>query len=164
MPQIDQILEIYASQLFWLVVVFGLIYVFIGKGMLPKIEATVESRDKRIAEDLAAAHRARSAAEETEANYRARIDAARAEAQQQTQAAKAAAALDAEKRVKAADAELATKAAEADARLSAARQAALAEIDQVATDAAQEIVARVAGIKVDQTTASQAVKTALADA
>ena len=38
MPQISQILETYASQFFWLLIVFGLIYFTIGHGMLPKIE------------------------------------------------------------------------------------------------------------------------------
>ncbi len=55
MPQISQISEIFASQLFWLIVSFGLIYLVVGRGMLPKIEATVDQRDRRISEDLAAA-------------------------------------------------------------------------------------------------------------
>ena len=57
MPQISQISEIFASQLFWLIVSFGLIYAVIGRGMLPKIEATVDQRDRRISDDLAAAER-----------------------------------------------------------------------------------------------------------
>ena len=57
MPQISQILETYASQFFWLLIVFGLIYFTIGKGMLPKIEANMDARDRKIADDLAAAER-----------------------------------------------------------------------------------------------------------
>ena len=53
MPQIEQLPFIYASQIFWLVVVFGILLVGIGYGMLPKIQSTVEARDARIAEDLA---------------------------------------------------------------------------------------------------------------
>ena len=55
MPQIDQIAATYGSQLFWLLLTFGLIYLVVGRGMLPKIEAPVEGRDARIADDLAAA-------------------------------------------------------------------------------------------------------------
>ena len=55
MPQLDQIPEFFASQLFWLIITFGLIYLVIGRGMLPKISATVEARDDRISDDLAAA-------------------------------------------------------------------------------------------------------------
>lgn len=162
MPQIAQIAATYASQIFWLLIVFGLIYFVIGKGMLPKIEATVDARDQKIASDLAAAEAARAKADETEASYRARIEEARADALKATQDAKSIATAEAEKRVKAADAELAAKAAEADAALKAAQAKALAEIEAVAAEAAQEIVAKVSGITVDRTAAEGAVKTALA--
>jgi len=162
MPQIAQIAATYASQIFWLLIVFGLIYFVIGKGMLPKIEATVEARDQKIASDLAAAEAARAKADETEAAYRAKIEEARAAALKATQDAKSAATADAEKRVKAADAELAAKAAEADAALKAAQAKALAEIEGVAAEAAQEIVAKVSGITVDTAAAEGAVKAALA--
>ena len=52
MPQIDQLPDIFFSQLFWLAVVFGFIFFVIGRGMLPKIQSTVELREKKIAEDL----------------------------------------------------------------------------------------------------------------
>lgn len=162
MPQIAQIAATYASQIFWLLIIFGLIYFVIGKGMLPKIEATVEARDQKIASDLAAAEAARAKADETEAAYRAKIEEARATVLKATQDAKSSATAEAEQRVKAADAELATKAAEADAALKAAQAKALAEIESVAAEAAQEIVARVSGIEVDKAAAQGAVKTALA--
>ncbi|ATE66023.1 ATPase [Rhizorhabdus dicambivorans] len=162
MPQIAQIAATYASQIFWLLIVFGLIYFVIGKGMLPKIEATVEARDQKIASDLAAAEAARAKADETEASYRAKIEEARAAALKATQDAKAKATAEAEKRVKKADAELATKAAEADVALKAASAKALAEIENVAAEAAQEVVAKVSGITVDKAAAEGAVKAALA--
>jgi hypothetical protein len=101
MPQFAQIATTYASQIFWLVIVFGLIYFVIGKGMLPKIDATVGARNDKIASDLAAAESARATADETEAAYRARMDEARAAALKAKQEAKTAATLEAEKRVKA---------------------------------------------------------------
>src|SRR5258705_13119012 len=80
MPQIVQLPYIFASQLFWLAVVFGIIFFVIGRGMLPKIQSTVELREKQIADDLERAQAARSEAEETEAAWRARMDVAGAEA------------------------------------------------------------------------------------
>jgi F-type H+-transporting ATPase subunit b len=164
MPQIAQIAATYASQIFWLLITFGLIYFVIGKGMLPKIEATVDARDKKIADDLAAAQAARSKADDTEAKYRAKMDEARAAAMKTAADAKAASTADSEKRVKAADAKLAEKAAAADAALKTAQARAIAEIESVAVDAAQEIVAKVSGITVDKTAAKSAVKAALAAA
>jgi len=163
MPQIAQIVDTYASQIFWLLIVFGLIFFGIGRAMLPKIEATIEARDAKIASDLAAAEAARAKADETEEAYRARIDAARAEALKATQAAKAASAAEAEKRVKAADAELAAQTAAADTRIKAAQAEALAGIEEVAAEAAQEIVAKVSGAAVGRDEAVGAVKLALAN-
>ena len=88
MPQIDQLDAIFASQLFWLIVVFGIIYFGIGRGMVPKIQGVVEQRDRQIAEDLEGAQRAREEAEKTEADYRSAIDASRSEAMKLAQEAK----------------------------------------------------------------------------
>ena len=88
MPQISQLPEIFFSQLFWLLIVFGIIFFGIGRGMLPKIQSTVDAREKKIAEDLERAQAARVEAEETEAAWRTRMDAARAEAARLSQDAK----------------------------------------------------------------------------
>ena len=61
MPQINQLAEVAYSQFFWLLLTLGIIYFVIAKGMVPKVQATVEARDKRVADDLAAAQRARAA-------------------------------------------------------------------------------------------------------
>jgi len=87
MPQINQLALVAYSQFFWLLLVLALIYFGIGKAMLPKIQSTVDARDRRITDDLAAAQAARAAADETEAGYRARIDAGRGEALKLAQAA-----------------------------------------------------------------------------
>jgi F-type H+-transporting ATPase subunit b len=158
MPQIAQISEIFASQLFWLLVTFGLLYLVVGRSMLPKIEATVEARDRRISEDLAAADQARRRADEIEAAYRAKSEESRAEALKVTQAAKADAARDAEGRVKAADADIQGRTAEAEARIRQAADAALADIEAVAAEAAQDMVAKLSGATVSREQAAQAVR------
>ena len=163
MPQISQISEIFASQLFWLIVSFGLIYIVIGRGMLPKIEATVGERDRRIADDLAAAERARAEADSREEAYRTQLESNRAEALKVTQAAKQAAAHSTEQQIKAADAELDQKVSAAEAEIRAAAQAALVDIENVAADAAQEMVAKLSGAPVSREQATQAVRTALSN-
>lgn len=162
MPQIAQISEIFASQLFWLALFFGLIYLVVGRAMLPKIEATVEARDKRIAEDLAEAERARTRAEEIEEAHRLETERNRAEAAQLTAAAKAEAARAGEAKVKTADAENEARVEAAAARIRAATDAALAEIETVAAEAAQDIVQRISGAAVGEDEAARAVKAELA--
>jgi F-type H+-transporting ATPase subunit b len=161
MPQIDQLSAIYASQLFWLAVTFGLIYFGIGRGMLPKIQATVGERDKRIADDLATAEQASKAADTIEEAYRQKTAESRAAALAAVQAAKQASALENEKRIATADAEIGGKVAAAEAELRAQTDKALAEIGDAAAQAAQDMVAKLSGASVTKAQASKAVKAAL---
>ncbi len=158
MPQINQLPFIFFSQLFWLLLVFGIIFFVIGRGMLPKIQSTVEAREKKIADDLERAQAARSAAEETEAAWRERIDAARAEAAKIAQEAKQQSALETEAKVKKAADKIGSKVESAEAKIRDAVVAARAEIEAVAAQATQELVTRLAGIKVDTKDAAAAVK------
>src|SRR6266567_8027293 len=117
MPQLSQLSEVYLSQFLWLAVALGFIFFVIARGMVPKIQATVETRERTIASDLEAAQQARAAADETEAQWRERMDAARAEAARIAQEAKQASARDTEAKVKAAADKLAQKVDKAEARI-----------------------------------------------
>ena len=162
MPQINQLADAAYSQFFWLLLVLAILYFGIGRMMLPKIQSTVDSRDKRIADDLAAAQGARSAAEETEAAYRARMDDSRAEALKVAQAAKTSSARATEERMRAANEEIGARVEEAEGRIRTAADAALTEIESVAAEAAREMVERLAGLRVAGDEAARAVRTAMA--
>ena len=161
MPQIEQLPDIFFSQLFWLLLVFGTIYFWIGRGMVPKIQSVVEQRDSKIAEDLAAAQRAREEAEAAEAAWRERIDASRAEAMKLAQEAKQNAALEAEQRLHAIDEQIGARVAEAEERIRAAAEQARRELEPVAAEAASELVAKLTGQRIDPKDAQPAVKAVL---
>jgi F-type H+-transporting ATPase subunit b len=162
MPQIAQLAETYASQIFWLLLFFGITFFVIGRGMVPKVMGTVALRDQQIADDLAAAQAARDAADAQELAWREKENANRAQAQDMIGAAKAKAAAAAEKKLANAQQKLDAKLAAAEAEIEAARTRALAEIENAAAEAAQDIVARLAGAKIDKRAAKAAVKEALA--
>ena len=122
MPQISQIAATYASQIFWLLITFGLLYFVVGRGMVTKIVATVDARESRIAGDLAAAEAARLQADKTEEAWRVEMEAARTAAAADTNAAKIQATQSAELQVKAADAELAERLGHHDLAIANARQ------------------------------------------
>jgi F-type H+-transporting ATPase subunit b len=161
MPQITQLPFIFFSQLFWLLLVFGIIFFGAGRGMLPKIQSTVDAREKKIAEDLERAQVARAKADETEAAWRARMDAARAEAAQLSQEARQASAKDTEAKVKKAADKISLKAEAAEAKIRDAVTAARAEIEAVAAEAAQDMVQRLIGVTIDKKDAATAVKAEL---
>ena len=60
MPQFD--LTRVPTQIFWLVVCFAVLYFLMAKAVLPKIGATIESREHKIQADLDAAQKANDAA------------------------------------------------------------------------------------------------------
>jgi len=161
MPQLSQLSEVYLSQFFWLAIALGFIFFVIARGMVPKIQATVDQRNSKITSDLEAAQAARSAAEATEEAWRERMDAARAEAARLSQEAKSAAARDTEAKVKKAADKIGVKVDAAEGKIREALDAARAEIEAVAAEATQEMVQRLTGIKVEKKEAADAVKAEL---
>ena len=55
MPQLDP--TYWASQAFWLILVFTILYISIAKFYLPKIKNNLDDRDNKIKEDLDAANK-----------------------------------------------------------------------------------------------------------
>ena len=161
MPQIAQLAQTYASQIFWMLLVFGFVFFVIGRGIVPKVMATAEARDNQIAADLAAADAARKAADAEEEAWRVQSNRQRSEAQALIAKAKAEAAKATEARLATVNAGLDARIGEAEVRIAAAREGALGEIEIVAAEAASDIVQRIAGASIDETTARAAVKEVL---
>ncbi len=161
MPQIAQIAATYASQVFWLLVVFALIYFVIAKGMLSKVGATVDARAKKIADDLEEAERAKAAAQAAEVTYLAEMNAARSDAGKIGVTAKADAAADTDAKVKAADAVVAKSIEAAETRIASAKSQAMAGVAQVASDAASAIIAKLTGTSVGEADVASAVQASL---
>ena len=163
MPQISQLSDVILSQLFWLMLVLGFIYFVIGRGMVPKIQSTVDLRDKQIADDLAAAEAAKVEADRIEEAYRQRMDESRAGAMKRTSAAKQVGALATEKRIAKAEEAIDAKLSKAADAIRASRKKAVASIEAVATQLTQDITAKVAGVTVNSDDAAKAVKAALSN-
>ena len=161
MPQLNQLSEVAFSQFLWLAIGLGFIFFVIARGMVPRIQATVDARESKIAGDLEAAQKARAAADETEAAWRSRMDSARADAARIAQEAKQASAQETEKKVKAAADKINRKIEAAEGKIRDASAAARAEIEALAAEATQDMVRRLTGISVDSKQAAAAVKAEL---
>ena len=162
MPQLSQLSQVYLSQFLWLAIALGFIFFVIARGMVPKIQATVDAREQRIAGDLEAAQEARAAADETEAAWRARMDAARAEAARIAQEAKAGERPRHRSQGQSRGGQDQPQdRVRSKAKIRDALDAARAEIEAVAAEATQEMVRRLTGISVDKKDAAAAVKAEL---
>ena len=61
MPQLDP--EFWISQIFWLTITFGILYLVLSKFILPKISSNLELRKSKIQENIEAADKQRESSE-----------------------------------------------------------------------------------------------------
>lgn len=143
MPQFDT--STFASQIFWLVVCFAIVFLFAWRVVLPRITATLEDRQRKISDDLARAGELADQADEVMAAYEARLAEARANAHEELNAAAARAAAEAEKQNAALAERLAADAAAARERIAGETAAAADNVAEIAEDIASQAVARLIG-------------------
>ncbi len=67
MPQLDP--KYWASQAFWLVLVFSILYISISKFYLPKIKKNLDDRENKIKEDLDEANKLKNLSEKKLKEY-----------------------------------------------------------------------------------------------
>lgn len=161
MPQLSQLSQVYLSQFLWLAIALAFIFFVIARGMVPKIQGTVELRERTIASDLEKAQAARDEAEAMEADYRQRIDASRGEAMKLAQEAKQAGAQEAEQRTRKVGAQIDEKVAKAEKRIREAAEKAKSELDEVAVEVARDLVLKLTGKTVSAADATRAVRAVL---
>ena len=140
----------FLSQIFWLVVVFGLLYWLMSRIALPRVGAILENRRSRIEGDLADAARMQQQATAAGATYDSKLAEAKTRAQalaQQTHEELLAA--DEAKR-HALEAELNAKMAAAESQITETKTRAMGNVQGIARDAAAAIVEHLTGKPADQ--------------
>jgi len=78
MPQLNP--EFWASQIFWLILIFGSLYIMLSKLILPKISNNLEARKSQIAENIEAAEKQRHESDQKLKDYEKIINEAKIEA------------------------------------------------------------------------------------
>ncbi|MCB2055085.1 MAG: F0F1 ATP synthase subunit B' [Geminicoccaceae bacterium] len=156
MPQLDP--DTFASQIFWLVVFFALLYWLVSRKILPAIEQILETRRRRIADDLDRAAALRAEAEEAYTRYESGLADAHAAAQARLAEVRERVQTEQAERQAKLDADLAARAKEAQQRIRAAREQALAGIDSVAVEAARAATSRLIGVDVGEDEARRAMQ------
>ncbi len=75
MPQLDP--EYWASQAFWLIIIFFAIYILIAKIFIPKIKSNIDLREDKIRKDLEEAKNSKEEAEKKLKEYNRLIESAK---------------------------------------------------------------------------------------
>jgi F-type H+-transporting ATPase subunit b len=160
-PQFDP--QFFATQLFWLVITFVLLYVVMAKLVLPRIADVLEDRRRRVDDNLERAQELKEEAVAVEAAYEKEVAEARLKAQTLLREATESFATEAARRNEEFAAELTEKTRVMESRIDTAREKALAGIRAVAVEVAVDATRRLAGVVVKQGKAEAAVEAAVGE-
>ncbi|MGA7527756.1 MAG: F0F1 ATP synthase subunit B, partial [Pseudolabrys sp.] len=135
----------FASQLVWLVITFVLLYVVLAKVALPRVGGIIAERQKRIDDDLAQANSFKTQSDSAIAAYEKALADARNRAQSIANDMREKQTAEAESVRKKIEDQFNVKLADAEKAIAATKQAAMANVRGIATDAAKAIVERLTG-------------------
>lgn len=156
LPQFDP--STFASQVFWLAVTFGVLYLVFARKTLPAISSTLENRRIHIENDLESAARLRKDAEKAQKTYEDLLNNAKAESSRLLNDVVAETKSHAEKKIK----ELRTKTVQeietVSKNLEDSKRMALDDMTAIAAEIASEAAARIVGIRPDITQAQTVVQ------
>jgi F-type H+-transporting ATPase subunit b len=143
LPQLD--IQQWGGQIVWLVIIFVVLYLMIGRVFAPRLRKAIDTRSATIAEDLA---NARANRDEAEAQAKeAAAETATAQALSKKLAAEAIAKSNAEIAAAQAveDVKLNARLSEAEARIKAARDEAMSHVRDIASETASALVQKLTG-------------------
>lgn len=138
MPQLDP--TWFASQLFWLLVSFGLLYVLLSRWALPSIQRVLQHRADTVASDSDRARRMTDEADRARQDYERALTDARTRAQYVFNEAVQAQKSRSESAAKAMDVKVATMLAEANKKIETQKKNLLDALVPASTEIANMIV------------------------
>lgn len=156
LPQFDP--TWFASQVFWLVISFAVLYMIFAKKTLPEISSVIENRKNHIDSDLETAEKLTSEADAVHDSYQASLTKARMDAADAIKTVENNTKMKANDAIESfrlkADKEL--KAAEKN--IEASKDSALLEMNDVAARAAASAVEKIIGINPDKSKVQSIIK------
>lgn len=135
----------FPSQLLWLAITFGALYLLMSRLALPRIGTILETRKATIDADLAAAEASRQQTDAAIAAYEAALAAAKAKAQGIANESREAIQADLAAKRAAVETDLSTKVTQAEVRIAATKAEALTHVDEIAAETAQTVVTQLIG-------------------
>lgn len=135
----------FPSQLLWLAITFGALYLLMSKIALPRIGGILENRKSIIDADLAAADASRQKTDAAIAAYEAALAEAKSKAQGIASQTRDSIQADLASKRSAVEADLAGKVSAAEARIATTKAEALTHVDEIATETAQTVVTQLVG-------------------
>ena len=152
MPQLNP--EFWVSQIFWLTLTFGILYIVLSKLILPKISANLESRKSQIQENIEAADKQRESSESKLKEYDKIILKSKLEAKNIFKDAREKALKDINSKREILDKQIDEEVKNVEKEIEILRKSAPEKINKIAVDTSSELLKRLIGTDVNNSSIS----------
>ena len=152
MPQLNP--EFWVSQIFWLILTFGILYIVLSKLILPKISNNLESRKSQILENIEAAEKQREDSETKLQEYDKIISKSKLEAKNIFNQAREKALKDINNKREILDKQIDDEIYKAEQEILAFRKSAPEKINKIAIETSSELIQKFIGTNVNSSSIS----------
>jgi F-type H+-transporting ATPase subunit b len=152
MPQLNP--EFWISQIFWLTLTFGILYIVLSKLILPKISNNLESRKSQILENIEAAEKQREDSETKIKEYEEIITKSRIDAKTIFNQAREKALKDINAKREVLDKQIDEEINKAEVEIKSLREAAPEKINRIAIETSSELIQKLIGAEVNNSSIS----------
>ena len=152
MPQLNP--EFWISQIFWLTLTFGILYIVLSKLILPKISANLELRRSQIQENIEAADKQREESETKLKEYEEIILKSKLNAKKIFKETREKALKDINLKKDTLDGQINEEIKKAEAEINALKENAPEKINKIAIEASSEILKNLIGTEINNSSVS----------
>jgi F-type H+-transporting ATPase subunit b len=152
MPQLNP--EFWVSQIFWLAITFGVLYVILSKLILPKISTNLEMRKSQILENIEAAEKQREESEKRIEEYEKIVQTSKNEAKNYFKQAKEKVLKDINVKKEILDKELGQEVNKAESEIKSFRDSAPEKIKKIATETSADLLQQLIGTEANSSSIS----------
>ena len=152
MPQLNP--EFWVSQIFWLILTFGIMYVVLSKLILPKISNNLESRKSQILENIEAAEKQREDSESKLKEYDTIISRSKIEANSIFNQAREKAIKDIATKREMLNKQIDDEIAEAEKEIKALKKSAPNKINKIAIETSTDLIQKLIGAEINNSSIS----------
>ena len=152
MPQLDP--EFWVSQIFWLIITFGFLYLVLSKLILPKISSNLELRKSQIQENIEAAEKQRENSESKLKEYEEIIFKSKIDAKNIIKIAREKAIKDISSKKEILDKQIDDEINDAEKEIETLRNVAVEKINKIAIETSSDILKKLIGSEINNSSIS----------
>ena len=152
MPQLNP--EFWVSQIFWLTITFGILYIVLSKLILPKISANLELRKSQIQENIGAAEKQRESSESKLKEYDEIILKSKLEAKNIFKDAREKALKDINSKKEILDKQINEEINNAEIEIQILKKSASEKINKIAIETSSDLIKKIIGTEVNNSSIS----------